>query len=400
MAEFTFAYWSLPPELSLLLDIVLRKAPQVPGDPDWERFDALLKQHRLQPLLIRGLKTMDAADLDRFPVLQAYRDRQNQYVMESMERLQALAEVSAALAREGIPMISMKGPLLSMELYGDPSLRTSRDLDVMVAQEDLSRAGGVLTALGYVPEENLFHKTPLRRKYYSLIEPEKHTVYNRGRICLELHWKSNYQSEESFRDLWERREERQLLGRPIAVMGTVDRYPALIIHAAEHGFHRLRWLLDLYELQKKPSFSWERLHRQLSERGLGALLLETMLVMYRLDLPDLPDLEYPGLRLTRTPEGIRLSVDQAAEGRRAAALCEAVFPMWQGEARWGDPRQRVHDRLLPRSLIRKTPLQWFLLHFGPSVYELKLTDLPDPLFWLYFIIRPINWLRRKLRSLF
>ena len=31
---------------------------------------------------------------------------------------------------------------------------------------------------------------------------------------------------------------------------------------------------------------------------------------------------------------------------------------------------------------------------------LKLTDLPDPLFWLYFIIRPINWLRRKLRSLF
>lgn len=398
MMEMHLDNWKLTPELGLMLDIALRRAPEIPEELDWDAFEAALRQHRVQPLLIRGLRSMDADTVEQYPLLKQYRSRQNQYTMESFRRLQALAQACGALAAEGIRVFSMKGPLLSMELYGDPALRTSRDLDVMVSGEDMHRAGEILTGLGYEQEQSLFHKTPLRRKYYSLIELEKHTVYTRGDICIELHWKNNFQAETTFDELWERREEQTVLGTRIAILGADDRYPALVIHAAEHGFHRLRWLLDLYELQKKPGFSWEKLHRQMAAQGVGELLLETILVMYRLGLPGLEDVAFEGFGLTVDGTGICLRISDALEeeGRRALDLCEAVYPLWQRETPWGDPRQRAHDRLLPISLIRKTPLQKFLQNFGPSTHELVLIDLPDWLFWLYFLIRPFSWLWRKI----
>lgn len=389
--------WTLPPELALMLDIVLRKVPQIPQSLDWNAFDAAVRQHRVQPLLIRGLRSMD---VDAVPTLKKYQGQQNKYAAESFQRLHALSQANKALFDEGIRMISMKGPLLSMELYGDPSLRTSRDLDVMVAQEDMERAGEILETLGYALEQNLYHKTPLRRKYYSLIEHEKHKVYTKGDTCLELHWKSNFQAEDTFDALWQRREERTILGGRIAVMGEEDRYPALVIHAAEHGFHRLRWLLDLYELQKKPHFRWETLYRQLSEKGLGELLLETAIVMYRMPLPGLEDLHFDGVSLTQTPDGICLQLrdNLAEQGRSAIALSEAACPMWFVETKWADPRQKIYDRLLPVQLIHKSALQKLLLATGPSLHELKLVDLPDWLFWLYFVIRPVHWLWRKLTA--
>ena len=396
--ENLLPFWELTPEQRLMLDIVLRRDPAVPEGLDWEAFDASVRKHRLQPLLIRGLKSMDRQALEQYPALKRYLGMQNKYSMESFHRLQALAQVNAALAEAGIRMISMKGPLLAMEAYGDPSLRTSRDLDVMVPEADLSRAGEVLEALGYVPEENLFRKTPLRRKFHNFVELEKHDVYARDDVVLELHWKDDYQSEDSFEELWDRRQEQLLLGQPIASLGAGDRYPALIVHAAEHGFHRLRWLLDLYELRKKPCFCWEKLWEQMSRQGTGSLLLETLIVMYRLDLPGLEDLVWEGFRLSRTGEGICLGVGAQLDEdmTRALALSEAVPPLWQEELKWGNELQKRYDRLLPVSLLRRTMWQVLLRVLGPSKYELELVDLPDWLFWVYFIIRPFSLLWRWL----
>lgn len=396
--EKLLPFWELTPEQRLMLDIVLRLDPQVPEGLDWEAFDASVRKHRLQPLLIRGLKSMDRQALEQYPALKRYLGMQNKYSMESFHRLQALAQVNAALAEAGIRMISMKGPLLAMEAYGDPSLRTSRDLDVMVSEADLSRAGEVLEALGYVPEENLFRKTPLRRKFHNFVELEKHDVYTRDDVVLELHWKDDYQSEGSFEELWDRRQEQLLLGQPIASLGAGDRYPALIVHAAEHGFHRLRWLLDLYELRKKPGFCWEKLWEQMSRQGTGSLLLETLIVMYRLDLPGLEDLGWEGFRLSRTGEGICLGVAAQLDEdmTRALALSEAVPPLWQEELKWGNELQKRYDRLLPVSLLRRTMWQVLLRVLGPSKYELELVDLPDWLFWVYFIIRPFSILWRRI----
>ena len=396
MNKLFFEYWQLPREGKLLLDLAVRKTPeQLPEDLDWAYFDALLKQHRIQPLLLRALRSLEPG---KYPELDRYRAMQGKLTRDSMARLQTLAAVNAAFSDSGIRLLSMKGPLLSVELYGDPSMRSSRDLDLMVDQGDLKRAGAILEGMGFVRKENPYAATPLRYKFFEKIEHEKHEVYHKGELCLELHWQSDYQTDQSFDALWAGREERQLLGRSIAVMGPADRFPALIIHAAEHGFLRLRWLLDLYELQKKPYFSWEQVYNAMHSQGVGEILLETMLVMYRLDLPGLSDVCCDRFRLTRTDRGVALETapELAEEACRAAKLCEAVYPLLLREVRPTEPEWKAYDRCLPTSMYGKTLLQQLLLVLGPTKFEFELIDLPDWLFWLYFLIRPFNWLRRKL----
>ena len=396
MKELFLEYWDLPRELEAMLKLALGQQADFDG-LDWAFFDRLVRQHKIQPLLIRSIRKLGPA-AEQYPALAALAREQNRYAAGNMRRLQALAEVNAAFAREGIRMLSMKGPLLSMELYGDPGMRTSKDLDLMVSPEDLSRAGEVLKGLGYELEPHPYATTPLRHKYYNLIENEKHEVYFRDEICIELHWQHDYQTEQSFDDLWERREERPFMGGKTAVMGADDRYPALFIHAAEHGFMRLRWLLDLYELQKKPGFSWERLFGLMEQQGVGAVLLESMLVMYRLRLPNLKDVDGDRFSLTGGEGGVALGVAPELEktAKQAADLCDGVWPMLLQERRPTDPEWKAYDRLLPRAVYGKTPIQWVLAAVGPTVYEFELIDLPDWLFWLYFIIRPFNWVRRKL----
>lgn len=391
MKEVYLENWQLPQELELMLKLCLRQPAAIPEGLDWDYFDALVSQHRVQPLLIRGIRQHGGelpAELTR------YRAMQGRFTASSMARLQALHAVNTAFAEAGIRLISMKGPLLSMELYGDPSLRTSRDLDMMVAREDLTRAGAILRDMGYALEEHITTATPRRRKFYQRIENEKHEVYNRGEICLELHWKGGYQTEESFDALWQRREERQLMGHPIAVLGESDRYPALFIHAAEHGFLRLRWLLDLYELQRKPGFEWGKLYGLMAAQGIGEIAILALLVMHRLGLPGLENASFGGFRLTREASGIRLEVDEDAE--KAIALCDRVLPLLLREAKPSDPEWKAYDRLLPNAVYGRTKWQWLLAFLGPSQYEYELIDLPDSLFWLYFLIRPVCWLARKL----
>ena len=396
MKELFLKYWDLPRELEAMLKLALGQQADFEG-LDWAYFDRLVRQHKIQPLLIRGIRKLGRT-AEQYPALAALAREQNRYAAGNMRRLQALAEVNAAFAREGIRMLSMKGPLLSMELYADPGMRTSKDLDLMVSPEDLSRAGAVLKGLGYELEQNPYATTPLRHKYYNLIENEKHEVYFRDEICIELHWQHDYQTEQSFDDLWERREERPFMGGKTAVMGADDRYPALFIHAAEHGFMRLRWLLDLYELQKKPGFSWELLFGLMEQQGVGAVLLESMLVMYRMRLPNLKDVDGDRFSLTGGEGGVVLCVDAQLEkaAQRAADLCNGAWPLLVQERRPTDPEWKAYDRLLPRAVYGKTPIQWVLTAMGPTVYEFELIDLPDWLFWLYFIIRPFNWAYRKL----
>ncbi|MBQ4549597.1 MAG: nucleotidyltransferase family protein [Oscillospiraceae bacterium] len=391
MKEVYLENWKLPQELELMLKLCLRQPVAVPEGLDWDYFDALVSQHRVQPLLIRGIR-QHGGELPEG--LTKYKTMQGKFTASSMARLQALHAVNAAFSDAGIRMISMKGPLLSVELYGDPSLRTSRDLDLLVAEEDLPRADAILRGMGYEQEKLIVSSTPRRRKFYQRIENEKHDVYNRGDICLELHWKGDYQSEVSFDALWSRREERQLMGRPIAVLGADDRYPALFTHAAEHGFLRLRWLLDLYELQRKPGFDWGHVYRLMAAQGIGEIAILALLVMHRLGLPGLEDVAFGGFRLTRETDGVRVEVEADAEN--AIALSERVLPMLLKEVKPTEQAWKDYDRLLPNAVYGRTRWQWLLALLGPSEHEYELIDLPDSLFWLYFLIRPFCWLARKL----
>src|SRR5690348_12559200 len=81
----------------------------------------------------------------------------------------------------------VKGPVLSLDAYGDAALRQSDDIDVLVAPADVDRAWESLSAIGYRVKDGWTWKRWRAANAWqgqcALIAPE-------GGIPLDLHWRT------------------------------------------------------------------------------------------------------------------------------------------------------------------------------------------------------------------
>lgn len=374
------------------------KMDAVPEGLDWTCFQKTMDKHRIYPLVIRGLRRFSAEQLEPYPVLKRYSALQNQYSGSALKRMQTLAAVAKAMEDAGIPMLSMKGPLLSIELYGDPSMRHSHDLDILVPTGEFLRASSCLQKMGFVPVENPHLKTQKRLEANLRYTSDNHGEFELGDQCVELHWRSTNQNEVSFEQLWENREQKMLLGTQVWVMGQRDKLPHLFAHAANHGFARLRWLLDLYEFQKRPDFSWDVLWEDMRKLENGCLLLETLIVLNRWKV--LPMGETTVGTLTVKREGdqvlIRCGEDMAEEVAHAVDLSEGAWTLMEREFIPEDPAYQAYRKMLPTKAVRKSLWNRLLGKLQPNSADFALIDLPDRWFWLYYFIRPVYWVWRKL----
>lgn len=392
------ACYQVPEETKLMLRLALReKLTQIPEGIDWDTFRETMDKHRIYPLVIRGLRQQDPVLLSDCPALKHYLSKQSYYAMESIKRIQALAEIAAAFEAQGIRMLSMKGPLLSIDLYGDPSMRHSRDLDLLVSEADYFAACQCLIGLGFARQENVHETTYLRSRLSLLYSDDKHTEFARGNLSVELHWRGSVWYDLNVDELWDRRETKLLMGKPVYQMGATDEWPYLISHAAVHGYMRLRWLLDLYELQKDPRFRWERMYEIMASRGHGAVLLETLLVLFRLEVLPMEPVKTELFELRRQEGGVCFSYAESIsrDARDAIRFSELVEPLMLVEKKMGSELWYSYRKQLPME-EEKTPLWVKIVNlFRPEEVDYELIDLPDRWFWLYFLIRPVYWVWRK-----
>jgi hypothetical protein len=121
--------------LDFLTGVVAGRAPRErPIDDDFAR---LLRGCGLTVLAVRqGLRHASFAEAERVLFI----------------RTSAVEQVSGwcveALGAAGLRCVTLKGPALAMQLYGDDVIRPSSDVDVLVAQREFERALEVLRAAG------------------------------------------------------------------------------------------------------------------------------------------------------------------------------------------------------------------------------------------------------------
>ena len=63
-----------------------------------------------------------------------------------------MEQISKLFTENQIRLLFLKGPVLAAELYGDISLRTSKDLDILIPIADLEKVEELLLNVGYVRE--------------------------------------------------------------------------------------------------------------------------------------------------------------------------------------------------------------------------------------------------------
>ena len=97
-----------------------------------------------------------------------------------------LDDALAALAAHGIAALPFKGPRLASAAHGDPALRSSIDLDVLVAPAELRAAASALAAVGFTPGVDRLRADGLPELHLTLVHREPWAPR------LDLHWRVHW----------------------------------------------------------------------------------------------------------------------------------------------------------------------------------------------------------------
>lgn len=342
---------------------------------DWDRLLEVARLHGMLYLLYRGL--LEACpDAVPAPFLE---ELHRLYCVNGDRNLRTsawLLRILDALEKAGVRAASFKGPLLAEYAYGDLGMRFVGDLDILVAEEDIERARGVLHEQGYEPMWYEDNPAVARERFHLILRDRR----RRGPL-VELHWRTGpafVRPALSAEDLLDRTRPTSLLGRSVQSLDPVDLLMLLSIHGSAHCWKRLEMIAGLAGVVAKGGFGdLVQLIGKAGSRGcLRRCLVGAALVrdVGGAVLP--PVLE---AALVADPVALRLSrevlrIVAESEGRETEHTPFKQI-LW---------RARTLD-------TRAAGVRNIILHYSaPRDEDARLVTLPPRLAWLYYAVRPVR----------
>lgn len=225
-----------------LLQAVLeaQQPPELPDGVDCEKIFALAEYHGVANLAYYGIEKLAKKPDEALSKKWAQvRDRE---IMRDVIQGAELEQITARLSAEEIRFIILKGTILKT-MYPQSDFRTMGDIDILVDEENLKKAGNILLSMGY--EANLLDHT-------------NHDVYYKQPVMnVEIHHELFTATRDSFavifEDIWDKAE---------LVTGTRYRlkpnycFAFVMAHAMGHykwGGTGIRSFMDLHIYRKKAS---------------------------------------------------------------------------------------------------------------------------------------------------
>ena len=249
---------------------------------DWVRLLTLAERNGLRPLLYWHLSRLAAATVPAatFEFLRDYFQKNSAFnLLLTGELLQLLALLTA----RGIEAVPFKGPAIAVRLYGHVALRQFCDIDILVRERDVWRAGQVIEERGFephyvIPEE--WRVTYLRQGYVQLFRRDA------GRTLVELHWglaPGFFAGEFDVDAMWRRLESMTLQGMTVPVPCAEDLLLMLCVHASKHGWDKLEGVCSFAQLLRaNPELDWNHTWQKARDMrcrrmlGLGLLLANAL----------------------------------------------------------------------------------------------------------------------------
>ena len=349
-------------------------------DIDWNRFVELVMHHRVYPQVYARWKGCERIPAD---VRQTLRQAYETNVFQMLRLGAELERVCRALEDRGVRSLVLKGPVLAKELYGDISLRTSKDLDILIPLADIENAERILSELGYWNCKNvprIFQDWKWKVHHASFVHPRTGTE-------IELHWRMNGDmgKEPSFEELWRRKRAGSLTDGPVWLPGKEDLFLYLVTHGARHGWFRLRWLADVDRLVRQ-GLDWSALIGLLRRYGCLHIGGQALLLASR-------------LLHTPVPE----AMEPYVAGRRSRQLAERSLRFIRDPVSFfPEPDSPESARYYKRYLFslkngREKGL-FLIRRLYPSFRDAQALPLPKRLRFLYFPLRPFIWLWRQMKA--
>lgn len=366
----------LSKELKLLIQLVkskneLKDIGQL-QNIDWRLFLDLVHHHRCQPIIYLKLKDMPQTIVP-LEIIQALQQTYTKNTFKMLQLSGEMEQISKLFAENEIKTLFLKGPALAHHLYGDISLRTSKDLDVLVREKDLAKVDALLLASGYVKDGAPFLLNGTKRKTHHV-----EYVHLQKKIQIEIHWRLHNPpvKEPSFDELWQRKRRSALTSSPVFFLGEEDLFLHLVVHGARHGWFRLGWLVDMDKVFQKK-LDYQQVKVLMKKLGYAHLVGQAMIL---------------SSQLLNTP--VNKELKATTEGSRPTKLAKKAYVYICDS--------KEITSIISYLLSLKSPVQkvgYLMTVAYPSYKDAKLLPLPKPLHFLYFPLRPFLWMGRKVKKL-
>src|SRR3989475_10270790 len=295
----------------------LQKLAGLLGSTDWDRLIILAEEHGVIGHLAACLRKLEE---DSVPpgIGQALADRRRAQVFFSLRLTAELFRLLESFASEAIGVLVVKGPVLAVQAYGAPVVRSYGDMDMLVRQRDIRRATELMSAAGYVAAVSLSAinagKIPGQ---YLFSKPD-------SKLIVELH------NDRTLRYFPRRLPLEEFFARQIRVcvdghdapaLSVEDELVLICVHGAKHFWERLAWIADVAALvSRQTGMDWKRVAESTGEVGAERIL-------------------HLGLRLAADLFRVHLPNQVAAEGRSevVARRLAAHVHKWPPPAGYASP---------------------------------------------------------------
>jgi len=225
---------------------------------DWNHFICLIARHRLFPQVNAFSKRYP----DIIPV-----EVQVRIAVQASKNLRWILTLAGELhiihqlfESEHIGFIAMKGPLMVQQLYGDYTFRQSRDLDILVEENYIDKAIGVLTNAGYHLLDAYFVHNKEKRPLYMKRENHARFRHPNKMIFIELHWAvSKYFTSIKTPLLFGRTIEIDVNDKKYRTFPEDDYFVIMATHGIYHRYELLFWLYDIAHIMLMPGINYSGL---------------------------------------------------------------------------------------------------------------------------------------------
>ncbi|MFD0829857.1 nucleotidyltransferase domain-containing protein [Neobacillus sp. M.A.Huq-85] len=349
---------------------------------DWKMFLDLAMHHRIYPLLSSKVQSFKDNLIPQF-VVQTLSGFYKKNIFKMLHMSGEMEQLAKLFNSNAIKAIFLKGPILGKEIYGDVSLRTCGDIDLLISLENLETMHKLLAANGYVKDDYI----------QSVLEDWKwrhhHLTYyhETKKIKVEIHWRLNPGpgKEPSFKELWGRKRESLLSNNPIYFLGREDLFLFLVSHGGRHGWSRLRWLIDIQRMIEQ-GIEWKEIQSLMKKHNNVHIIGQSIILTSQL------------LNTKVTKEMQRFITNNHSK-----LLAQgAIFYLKKMINLHNDPLPKdvsiYHGRHLYALMSRQQKALFLLSQLYPYHIDTLTLPLPSNLHFLYFILRPFLCLWRKARK--
>jgi hypothetical protein len=234
----TIAKWLTEPE------------PQNPNwSPEaWETFKFACRVHGVAPLLHQKLQAAGWINEGA----QSWLAEQYRFNAQRVAKMHGeLEEILALFAANDMPLMPLKGSILSLEFYPDPAWRPMADLDLLIRPNDFEAGARLLRQLGYEPDVTHWKHTEFSKPdNRQVVSTTGEHPDNPRKLEIHLHCRETFGGPtiELTELMWKNSLSGHLGGEPAILPKPELLWLHLLVHSTYHlwqGQGRLIHLVDL-----------------------------------------------------------------------------------------------------------------------------------------------------------